>query len=267
MTNDILQDISRILDFQYTDRDQESLRRQLCHPDDAPLPLDDTFGMSCRRATNQSLTEGSILGDDVTPGKRPFSPSLSDLSGGEFEPALNGPPRKKQRRSCSFSSSSLSEESSSSSDEDEAPLAHSRKAAPLKNGKGNVTRTTTRRTAGKGTKSKAHTAPVTKAPPTEQERADMTFPPTNGVNGHEAKVKVEDKLDDSQLTRLATGVTVDTNNAASANVCIVSLTYSHFLLIWSLSSLLSNQRNLHRLNYEMGSSELSPLKTMANRDR
>ena len=40
----------------------------------------------------------------------------------------------------------------------------------------------------------------------------------NGVNGHGAKVKVEDKMDEGQLSRLATGVTVDAAGPASAAV-------------------------------------------------
>ena len=48
----------------------------------------------------------------------------------------------------------------------------------------------------------------------------MTIPP-NGVNGHEPRVKVEDKMDETQLTRLATGVTVDAGGASSATVCPV----------------------------------------------
>ena len=41
----------------------------------------------------------------------------------------------------------------------------------------------------------------------------------NGVNGHgAAKVKVEDKMDEGQLSRLATGVTVDAAGPASAAV-------------------------------------------------
>ena len=40
----------------------------------------------------------------------------------------------------------------------------------------------------------------------------------NGVNGRDAKVKVEDKMDEGQLSRLATGVTVDAAGPASAAV-------------------------------------------------
>ncbi|CAL1707312.1 unnamed protein product [Somion occarium] len=199
--DELRQDIHRTTDFDYTNQDLESLKRQLVHPDAAPLPLTDTFG------------------EGTSPGKRIFSPALSDLSDGAFEPPMNGPPRKRQRRSYSFSSS-LSEEPSSSSDEEDAPLARQQKALPRKNGKGNAPRTTRptgRRTGGKGMKSKAHTAPAHVAPPTDQQRADMTIPPSNGMNGHEAKVKVEDKMDESQLTRLASGVTVDAGGAVTAD--------------------------------------------------
>ncbi len=65
-------------------------------------------------------------------------------------------------------------------------------------------------------KAKAHTAPANIPPPTAEEREEMR--PTNGVNGHDTKVKVEDKMDERQLSRLATGVTVDDAGPASAAV-------------------------------------------------
>lgn len=42
----------------------------------------------------------------------------------------------------------------------------------------------------------------------------------NGVNGHvpDTKVKVEDKMDESQLTRLATGVTIDAGPSSMPHV-------------------------------------------------
>jgi hypothetical protein len=40
----------------------------------------------------------------------------------------------------------------------------------------------------------------------------------NGINGHKHKIKVEDKLDESQLSRLAAGVPVD--SAREMGVCI-----------------------------------------------
>ena len=65
-------------------------------------------------------------------------------------------------------------------------------------------------------KSKAHTAPAHLPPPTAEEREEMR--PTNGVNGRDTKVKVEDKMDEGQLSRLVTGVTVDVAGPASAAV-------------------------------------------------
>ena len=67
-------------------------------------------------------------------------------------------------------------------------------------------------------KAKASTAPANIPPPTEEEREEMR---PNGVNGHgAAKVKVEDKMDESQLNRLATGVTVDTGGATATAVSL-----------------------------------------------
>lgn len=42
----------------------------------------------------------------------------------------------------------------------------------------------------------------------------------NGMNGHipDPKVKVEEKMDESQLTRLATGVTIDAGPSSTARV-------------------------------------------------
>ncbi|KAI0093208.1 Bromodomain-containing protein [Irpex rosettiformis] len=65
-------------------------------------------------------------------------------------------------------------------------------------------------------KSKAQTGPVTLAPPTEKEREAMERPASNGVNGRDIKVKVEDKMDERQLTRLVTGVTVDAGGAPAS---------------------------------------------------
>jgi histone acetyltransferase len=64
----------------------------------------------------------------------------------------------------------------------------------------------------------AQTAPVSLPPPTEKEREDMKPPDVNGVNGHDVVVKVEDAMDESQLDKLVTGVTVDASSAASTAV-------------------------------------------------
>ncbi|KAJ7287814.1 hypothetical protein C8J57DRAFT_1049744 [Mycena rebaudengoi] len=68
---------------------------------------------------------------------------------------------------------------------------------------------------GPGTKSKGQTAPTSLAPPVGQELDEM-----NGISEpnaiHQPKVKVEDKMDEDQLTRLATGVTLDSSSSAAA---------------------------------------------------
>jgi histone acetyltransferase len=70
---------------------------------------------------------------------------------------------------------------------------------------------------GPSMKSKGLTAPTSLLPPVGQQQAEMNGK-TNGINGHEMKVKVEDKMDEGRLTRLATGVTVDTGGRTPACV-------------------------------------------------
>ncbi|KII92810.1 hypothetical protein PLICRDRAFT_104366 [Plicaturopsis crispa FD-325 SS-3] len=62
-------------------------------------------------------------------------------------------------------------------------------------------------------KSKAQTAPASIAPPTGAEQALMNG---DDANEYEAKIKVEDKMDEGQLSRLVTGVTVDAGGMTSA---------------------------------------------------
>ena len=67
----------------------------------------------------------------------------------------------------------------------------------------------------------ARTAPATMVPPTEAHQADTTrlADDTNG----ERVVKVEDKMDEGQLMRLATGVTVDATAPSSGTVSSFSV--------------------------------------------
>jgi len=71
--------------------------------------------------------------------------------------------------------------------------------------------------AKKGHKTQAGTAPASMLPPTGLALAEM-----NGQITHEGpRKKVEDKMDEGQLNRLATGVTVDTDTAAATVRAIV----------------------------------------------
>ena len=73
--------------------------------------------------------------------------------------------------------------------------------------------------AKKGHKTQAGTAPASMLPPTGLALAEM-----NGQITHEEpRKKVEDKMDEGQLNRLATGVTVDTDTvAATVRVIVIS---------------------------------------------
>ena len=82
------------------------------------------------------------------------------------------------------------------------------------------------RRAGKGTSamSTAHTAPMSIPPPSGDVRAEM-----NGEillqNTSEVAVKMEDQMDESQLDRLATGVTVDTAMSSSSSSVRLSISW------------------------------------------
>ena len=42
----------------------------------------------------------------------------------------------------------------------------------------------------------------------------------NGINGHETKVKVEDKMDENQLSRLTAGVPIEAVGRSAVDVCV-----------------------------------------------
>lgn len=117
------------------------------------------------------------------PGSSPSSSILSDLP----------PPHKKRR----ISMSSLSGEEGDGDDDDEEPLATrmaQQQQSPTKSPK--------KPTAGKTAKS----APTGRMPTTTGK--------TNGFVEPEPRIKIEDKMDDAQLDRLATGVPVDSETTA-----------------------------------------------------
>jgi hypothetical protein len=73
-------------------------------------------------------------------------------------------------------------------------------------------------------KAQAQTGPVSLPAPTEEEKVDMVAPAVNGTDTHDgARVKVEDVMDDDQLDRLVTGVTVDASTANITQVFLLSL--------------------------------------------
>lgn len=104
-------------------------------------------------------------------------------------------------------------------DEEERPLAARVTRTADKRKKDSIGKPLTGQRSGKhktSKKAKASTAPANLPPPTDEEREEMRH--VNGLNGRDARVKVEDKMDEGQLSRLATGVTVDAAGPASAAV-------------------------------------------------
>lgn len=201
-----------MLDFEYTDEDIDSLRKQMELPR-ASTPdsvISDSLCMIFHAISSFDTDRLTLHPVPSSPAKRPASPASSILSG-SFD---REPPNKKRR----VSYSSLSD-ADSDSDEEERPLAAQISSGKIsKKPSENGARPIGQR-SGKQMKSVAHTAPTSRLPPTDEERAEMDRP-VNGVNGHNAVVKVEDKMDESQLNRLATGVTVDASGGASTDVCI-----------------------------------------------
>ncbi|KAG6842131.1 hypothetical protein C0991_001624 [Blastosporella zonata] len=183
--DELLHDVGQLLDFDYSDEDVVSLRRQMR----IPVAL-----VSPRRPTTSS------------PEQQPSSPASSDLS----DPPQ--PPHKRRR----ISVSSLSDADDDDEEEDR-PLA-ARMAVKSSARREKTSRPPASKRSGK-TRSKAthkaQTAPTSIAPPTESEQAQMNGI-VNGINGHVNGIKVEDLMDQSQLTRLAAGVTVDSGARASA---------------------------------------------------
>lgn len=144
----------------------------------------------------------------ASPKKHHLSPdsSLSDA-----------PPPSPKRRRTSASDSSLSE-AEENSDEEDQPLAarmpRAAKTGPPKRQENGIRRAG-KKTGGKGISMTS--LPAEQAHSAAEGAAKMTGR-ANGQMNHEAKVKFEDKLDDRQLSRLATGVTVDSGVAAPTPV-------------------------------------------------
>jgi histone acetyltransferase len=117
------------------------------------------------------------------------------------------PPQKRQKM-MEFTFEDMQEDDDDDDDDGNEPLASQvgPSRQPLSG----------RRTT-KGHKTQAGTAPASIPPPTDLALAEM-----NGQTSHEEpRIKLEDKMDEGQLNRLATGVTVDTDTAAATVRTIV----------------------------------------------
>ena len=156
--------------------------------------------------------------EPVSPSKHPLSPdsSLSDIP---------PPPPKRQR--TSQSDSSLSEAEDDDEDDEDQPLAARARVPVSTNGAMNGMRS---RRGGKKTSGKkgvSHTSLPSEQPHSALDGAAKMNGRLNGGKSHDAKIKVEEKLDDRQLTSLATGVTVDTGMTAPTPVRIQIILLRH----------------------------------------
>ena len=175
------------------------------------------------------------------------------------------PPNKKRRLSISSLSDADEDDDDDDDEEEDEPLAIRVNGVSKKSQKGrdNVVRRGQR--SGKqasSMKSKAQTAPISIPAPTEQEKADMVRP-ANGINGHGKNVKVEDRLDEGQLTRLATGVTVDAGVTGSVAVTFLyPFLVSNIHLLFQYSSRTSNRRKWQASSCGVALSKLFRSRTM-----
>ncbi|CAA7261715.1 unnamed protein product [Cyclocybe aegerita] len=175
--DEILQDSGRLLDFDYTDEDISSLRKQMGHP-----------VSQVRVAVNSSPIQKPL-----SLSESPDSSVLSDL-----------PPVQlaKKRRISLSSLSDADENDDDDDDEEDKPLA-ARITMPSRPVTG---KRTGKQAPGKKSK-KAHHDEAPKASSSGRK---------NGINGHDSRVKLEDKMDEGQLSRLAAGVPVDVVGRSSA---------------------------------------------------
>ncbi|KAG6833549.1 hypothetical protein H0H87_005200 [Tephrocybe sp. NHM501043] len=155
-------------------------------------------------------TRVAIRLDEMLHAKQqPSSPASSVLS----DPPQH--PHKRRR----ISVSSLSDADDDEDEEEDRPLA-ARMAGKSSARPEKTSRPPASKRSGKSRSKtpphhKAQTAPMSVAPPTEAEQAQMNGVGI-GMNGHVNGVKVEDMMDQGQLARLAAGVTVDSGARASA---------------------------------------------------
>ncbi|TDL25922.1 hypothetical protein BD410DRAFT_764142 [Rickenella mellea] len=193
-------DKGKLLEFDYIDEDISSLRLQMTLPASASSPL--------------SPSTSSPEPEPISPTKHLLSPGSSALSDAPQ------PPAKRQRFSHSISSLSDAEEDDKEDEEDQplasrVPLTSARTTASAKTRPEQGARATKHRAGKKASSmhSVAQTAPTSQSQ-IQSQNSPLTNGRVNGTNAHDGKVKVEDSIDENKLTRLATGVTVDTGVSA-----------------------------------------------------
>lgn len=188
------------MDFTYIDDDMISLRKQLGHSKSIMTlaNINSSPGLQSPysyKAYTQPFTDQNSQSLALSPA----SSLLSEIS--------HQNPAKKRR----VSSSSLSdaEDIDEEDDDEDKPLA-ARVTVGVRSVPG---KRSGKQVPGKKSK-KSHAALSGSSSTNNRPKINGKV---NGINGHETKVKVEDKMDENQLSRLTAGVPIE---RTSADVCV-----------------------------------------------
>lgn len=232
-----LKDEGKLLDFDFKNEDIESLRQQMQLSGHVSSPFSDSPPSPPGKSLDPCLVLPSastmflcfdlsrVTTEPPSPPKHILSPdsSLSDI-----------PPPPLKRRRTSQTDSSLSEAEDEDEDDEDQPLAARARVPVSTNGSMNGMRVRRGGKKSSGKKGVSHTSLPSEQPHSALDGAAKMNGRQTGGKSHDAKVKMEDRLDDKQLTRLATGVTVDTGMTAPTPVCVdllhvfnIFLTNSH----------------------------------------
>ena len=156
-----------------------------------------------------------MLLDDRVKSAPPRSPSTSSI----VSDIPNRPPKK--RRASSSSLTDAENEDREEDEEDDDDDADEPLAARLTMGSRSVPgKRSGKQPPGKKTK-KSHTLPG--RVPGSNDDNGTSLPSANGkvngIKGLESRIKLEEKMDEGQLSRLTAGVPIDAVGRSSAGVC------------------------------------------------
>ncbi|KAF8635220.1 hypothetical protein AX17_003996 [Amanita inopinata Kibby_2008] len=205
--DELLQDVGKLLDFNYSDDDIASLRKQMRGPVSLVSPTINSFCLPDQVSRNPSSPTSSELSDlPQRPAKKPrlSSSSLSDAENHQdHQPSVGDDDDTGNGENAEEPSSSLQP------GPDTGPRAH-RSARSGKKPASGLAKSRT-----------AHTTLTSRASHIGNETSKLhTNGKANGtISSHlDSRVKVEDQMDEGQLKRLATGVTVDSATSSGTAV-------------------------------------------------
>lgn len=232
--DEFLEDEDKLLDFGYSNETVDSLRNQMTtfehrkSPDDSDMSSTEREILSPKSSSLSDMSDG----EEPPPKRRrglgpddssPLHDNILDDSDEEDRPLAQRVPASQPTAVAKVHTPPAPAPAPAAPTPTPAPVpppqpARKKTRTPAAS-RGRPRKDVKQRSGGKNgagkqlpsKKAKSSTAPITLAPPTEEEQVAMNNQVSGaGVTGHEpSKVKVEDTMDESQLNRLATGVTVD----------------------------------------------------------